>query len=87
MPETIDHEARNQSARAMQAITAHEDHCGERWREARKAADDLRATVTAGFTQAGESDRRLHARIDKIIWALLVGAIGLIANAAQLLLK
>lgn len=83
--EVVDHEARSQAKSAMQAINAHERHCGERWGQARAAADKLTNTVTAGFRTASESDRRLHQRIDRIIWAVAIGAVAMLANAGVLL--
>lgn len=68
----------------MQAIQAHESHCGERWAEARKAADDLRDTVRGGFKSAGESDRRLHGRIDRIIWAVAATAIAILIQTVMM---
>lgn len=85
--EVVDHGARQKADLAMQAINSHERHCGERWGEARKAAESLRQTVSDGFNAASDSDRRLHQRIDRIIWAVAVFAVGLIANAALLMLR
>lgn len=68
--EIIDHEARAIAGSAMQAIQSHEVHCGERWGESRKASEDLSNSV-----------RRLHGRIDKIIWLAMLGAISIAANA------
>lgn len=41
MTDAIDHEARQQSAIALERIEAHERHCGERWSEARDQLDTL----------------------------------------------
>lgn len=77
----IDHEARRTAGSAMQAIQSHENHCGERWAEARKAADDLRGEVRNGFAGASETARRLHARVDRIIWAVAAAAVGILIQA------
>ena len=65
----------------MQAIETHESHCGERWGEARRAAEDLRNEVRKGFDGFSESSRRIHQRIDKIIWAVTAAVVGIMAQA------
>jgi hypothetical protein len=76
-----DYEARTKANSAMQAIQAHETHCGERWSEARRAAEDLRSEVRKGFDGFSESTRRLHQRIDKIIWAVTAALVGIMIQA------
>lgn len=85
--ETVDWQARATADSAKQAIESHEKHCGERWGEARKAMEATNASLIEGFKAASESARRLHARIDKIVWAVALGACALLANAAVLLIK
>lgn len=85
MTEVVDSEARGKAELALRAISSHETHCGERWQEARKAADRTNEALVTGFRQADESTRRLHQRIDRIIWAVAIGAVGLLANAMVLL--
>lgn len=65
--ETVDHRARRDAERANTMIDAHEDRCAERWAEARKAADTTNSSV-----------RRLHERMDKVLWAVLVGLAGIV---------
>lgn len=71
----VDHEARETANAAATAIKTHEDHCGERWAEAR-------TTIREGFAASSAAISKLHTRINRIIWTMLVAAIGLIANVA-----
>jgi hypothetical protein len=66
---TVDHEARRIADRAEQKIDAHERHCSERWGEARKSIDATNISV-----------RRVHERIDKVLWAVLLGLVGILAQ-------
>ena len=73
MTETVvDHQARHAAELNKMDLASHKDHCAERWAEARKV---LEANNVAF--------RRLHERIDKLIWAVAAGAVGLLANVAM----
>ena len=61
-----DAEARAQAMLANQKIDDHEDHCGERWREAR---DEMKAQRN--------SISKLHGRINGLIWAALLASLAL----------
>lgn len=45
MSGSVDHEARTQAAIANQKIDQHEDHCAERWEEARKETQRLSSRI------------------------------------------
>lgn len=83
----VDHTARASAKEAQAAISTHERHCGERWQEARKAADATNDALKEGFNKASSSISRLHARIDRIVWAVAVGAVGLLGNMVVIWLK
>ncbi|HMA15642.1 MAG: hypothetical protein ACM35H_13785 [Bacteroidota bacterium] len=51
--------AREQAALANQKIDAHEDHCSERWREARDEMKDLRQRVFETRLAMEQGHRRL----------------------------
>lgn len=67
--EFIDHKARQTAELASQRISDHEDRCGERWAEARKASDATNSAVS-----------RIHTRIDKVLWIGLAACAGIIGQ-------
>lgn len=73
--QVVDHEARNMASLALQRISDHEDRCGERWEEQRKAVSELSRTVATGFSAT-------HSRITAIILLALTTALAVAGSAA-----
>lgn len=76
MAETIDHEARRAAAAANQKIDEHEKRCGDRWRAAHKTMENVEASVG-----------KIHGRIDRIVWGLLIGVASVALLLATVLLQ
>ena len=85
--DVIDHYARATAEAAVRSVETHERHCGERWEQARKAHDETNTSLKEGFATANLSAAGLHKRIDKIVWASGVGAIGLLGNIGLMLVR
>lgn len=83
MVEVIDHEARASARQALDAIEAHEKHCGERWALARDAISNANMSINAASLHAQASASTLHSRINRLTLTVAAGTIGILVNVVM----
>lgn len=68
---------------ARQRIEDHMASCDKRQEENGKRLETLEKNMTTGFDDARNAQQRLHGRIDKILWAVLLGLAGVLGQIAM----
>ena len=73
MTEAKDQVARQTAALAKQKIEDHEDHCAERWGEARSELRSLRDETKLLHGRVSETNRAMNAFARRALWVFIAG--------------
>lgn len=67
----------------------HDEHCREREARATKGRDELQGAIAVLTEKQSVSTGRIHARLDKLLWAVIggFGALILLLGAALITIK